>query len=86
MEEVFVVSGIKNTVPWTYVISELNGELITGTFYEKELKKTSKEKFRIEKILKRKVDKLYFKWKGYDTRFNSWTGKKTLYKNESMLS
>ena len=36
-EEVFVVSKIKNTVPWTYVINDLNGEEIIGTFYEKEL-------------------------------------------------
>ena len=41
-EEVFVVSKIKNTVAWTYVISDLNGEEITGIFYEKELQKTSK--------------------------------------------
>ena len=41
-EEVFVVSKIKNTVPWTYVINDLNGEEIIGTFYEKELKKTNK--------------------------------------------
>ena len=34
-EEVFVVSKIKNTVPWTYVINDLNGEEITGSFYEK---------------------------------------------------
>ena len=40
-EEVFVVSKIKNTVPWTYVINDLNGEEITGIFYEKELKRTS---------------------------------------------
>ena len=40
-EEVFVVSKIKNTVPWTYVVSDLNGEEITGSFYEKELQKTS---------------------------------------------
>ena len=32
-EEVFVVSKIKNTVPWTYVVSDLNGEEITGSFY-----------------------------------------------------
>ena len=38
-EEVFVVSKIKNTVPWTYVIGDLNGEPITGSFYEKELHK-----------------------------------------------
>ena len=36
-EEVFVVSKIENTVPWTYVVSDLNGEEITGRFYEKEL-------------------------------------------------
>ena len=39
-EEVFVVSKIKNTVPWTYVISDLNGEPIVGSFYEKELQKS----------------------------------------------
>ena len=38
-EEVFVIRKIKNTVLWTYVISDLNGEPITGTFYEKELQK-----------------------------------------------
>ena len=48
-EEVFVISKIKNTVPWTYVVSDLNGEEITGSFYEKELQKASQEKFRIEK-------------------------------------
>ena len=39
-EEVFVVSKIKNTVPWTYVANDLSGEEITGSFYEKELQKT----------------------------------------------
>ena len=53
--QVFVISKIKNTVPWTYVISDLNGEEITGSFYEKELQKTSQEKFRIEKYFKEKV-------------------------------
>ena len=77
-EEVFVVSKIKNTVPWTYVVSDLNGEEITGSFYEKELQKTSQEKFRIEKVLKRKGDKMYVKWKGYDNSFNSWIDKRDL--------
>ena len=53
-EGVFVISKIKNTFPWTYVISDLNGEEITGTFYEKELQKTNQKEFRIEKIIKRK--------------------------------
>ena len=38
-EEVFIISKIKNTAPWRYVISDLNGEPVTGSFYEKELKK-----------------------------------------------
>ena len=40
LEEFFVFSKIEDTVPWIYVISDFNGELITGGFYEKELQKT----------------------------------------------
>ena len=36
-EEVFVIKKVKNAVPWTYVINDLNGEEIIGTCYEKEL-------------------------------------------------
>ena len=43
-EEVFVINKIKNTVPQTYVITDLNGEEINGSFYEKELQKTSQKK------------------------------------------
>ena len=42
-EEVFVVNKIKNTVPWTYGINDLNGEKIIGSFYEKELRKTDQK-------------------------------------------
>ena len=76
--EVFVFSKIKNTVPWTYVNSDLNGEPITESFYEKELQKTRQEKFRIEKVIERKGDKLYVKWKGYDNSFNGWIDKKDI--------
>ena len=79
-EEVFVIKKIKNTVPWTYVINDLNGEEIIGTFYEKELQKTNQEEFRIEKVIRRKGDKLYVKWKGYDNSFNSWIDKKDIIK------
>ena len=65
-EEVFVIKKVKNTVPWTYVINDLNDEEITGTFYERELQKTNQKEFRIEKVIKRKGDKLYVKWKGYN--------------------
>ena len=77
-EEVFIVNEIKNTVPWTYTISDLNNKPITGTFYEKELQKTNQKEFRIEKILKRKGDRLYVKWKEYGNSFNSWINKKDI--------
>ena len=77
-EEVFVIKKIKNTVPWTYVSNDLNGEEITGTFYEKELQKTNQEEFRIEKVIRRKGDKRFVKWKGYDNSFNSWIDKASL--------
>ena len=77
-EETFIVSKIKNTVPWPYVINDLNGEEITGSFYEKELQKTNQKEFSIEKVLKRKGDRLYVKWKGYDNSFNSWINKKDI--------
>ena len=60
------------------MIGDLNGEPIVGSFYEKELQKTSQEKFRIEKVIKRKGDRLHVKWKGYDNWFNSWINKKDL--------
>ena len=71
-EKVFVIKKVKNTVPWTYVINDLTGDKIIGTFYEKELQKANQQEFRIEKVIKKKGDKLYVKWKGYDSSFNSW--------------
>ena len=57
---------IKNALPWTYVISDLNGKEVVGTFYEKVLQKTNQTEFRIEKVIKQKGDNLYVKWIGYD--------------------
>ena len=67
-EEVSVIKEIKNAVPWTYVILDLNGQEIIGTFYEKELQKKDQQELRIEKVIKRKGDKLYVKWEGYDKK------------------
>ena len=47
-------------------------------FTKKICKKLVKKKIRIEIVLKRKGDKLYIRWKGYDNRFNSWVDKKDL--------
>ena len=77
-EEIFVISKNKNIVPWTYLIDDLNGEEIIGTFYEKEMQKTNQQKFRIEKVIRKKGDKLYVKWKGYNNSFNSWIDKKDI--------
>ena len=55
---------VKNTILWTYVISDLKGEETVGTFYENALQKTYQNEFRIEKVIKKKGDKLYVKWKG----------------------
>ena len=49
---------LKNTIPWTYVINDLNGEEIVGPFYEKELQKTNQKEVRIKKVIKRKSNKL----------------------------
>ena len=73
---------MKNTVPWTYGLSMIS--------MVKKLLELQQE-FRIEKVIKRKGDKLYIKWKGYDNSFNSWIDKKDLawfycIKNESVFS
>ena len=66
-----MIKKIKNTVSWTYIINDFNDQEIVGTFYEKELQSTNQQKFRIEKVIKKKGDKLYVKWKGYNNSFNS---------------
>ena len=60
-EELFVIKEIKNTVPYTYIINDLNGEQIIGTFYEKQLQKTNQNKFKIEKVIRKKGRNLYVK-------------------------
>ena len=80
-EEVFVIKEIENTVPWAYVINDLKGKEINEIFYEKELQKATigqEKSFRMEKVMKRKENKLYVKWKGYDNSFNSWIDKNDL--------
>ena len=63
-----MIKKVKNTVPWIYVIGDLKREEIVGTFYENESQKTHQKEIRIQKWIRRKGDKLYIKWQGY----NSW--------------
>ena len=71
-----MIKEAKNNVPWTYVVNDLNDDEIIETFYEKELQKTNQQEFRIEKVIKKKGDKSYIKWKSYDSSFNSWIDKR----------
>ena len=71
-----MIKKVKSIVSWTYITSDLNREEIVGTFYQKELQKTNQKEFRIEKVIKRKGDKLFVKWKGYNYSINSWIDKK----------
>ena len=77
-EKVFIINKLKNTVTWTYLIRYLDGENIIGTFNIKELQKAYPKEFRIEIVIKREGNKLYFKWKGYDNLFNSWIDEKDI--------
>ena len=75
-EESFVIKNVKKTVLCTHVVSDLKDEEVVRTFYEKELQKTKQKEFSVEKVIRRKGEKLYVKWKGYDSSFNSWVDKK----------
>ena len=77
-EEVFVIKRVENTVPWTYITNYVNGEEIIETFYEKDLQKTNQKDFRIEKVIKKKGNKLYVKWKSHEKSFSSCIDKKGL--------
>ena len=74
-----MIKKVKNTVPWKYIIIDLNGEEIIGNFYKQKLQKTNQQRFKNqEKVIERKGNGLYVKWKGNDNSFNSWTDKKDL--------
>ena len=77
-EVIFVVKKLQNTVPWIYLINDLNDEEIVGSFNEKELQKTDQKESRIEKVIKKKGDSLHVKSKGYNNSFKSWIDKKDL--------
>ena len=71
-----MIKKLKHAIPWTYVIEELNelwrtSEWTVWTFYKIELAETNRTEFRIEKVIKRKDNKLLVKWKGYDNSFIS---------------
>ena len=52
LKKFLLLQKLKNTVPWTYVISDLKCEETVGTFFEKELQNTNQKEFRVEKVIK----------------------------------
>lgn len=74
--EIFTVHSIKPTVPRTYILRDDEGNVLVGGFYEQEISKTKYGNiFLVEKILKRRGNKLFVKWLGYDGSHNSWIDK-----------
>ena len=67
-------------MPWMYIISDLKGENIVGMFYQKELQKPNQKEFRVEKVTKRKGNKLYLNRKSTIVLLTVGLIRKTLYK------
>ena len=76
-DEIFRINKLKNTVPQTYVLEDLSGEVIEGVFYRQEIQKVDLPKtFEIDSILKVKgtgsKKEFFIKWKNYPSKFNQW--------------
>lgn len=71
--EIFKIIKVNKTNPVTYLIQDMHKEKILGAFYEYELQKTKfPDIYLIEKVIKKKKDKLFVKWLGLDEKENSW--------------
>ena len=81
-EELFKVYKINKSNVITYQLKDMNNEIIKGIFYEKELQLTKNisDEYIIEKILKTNKNKIYVKWRGYNSSFNSWIDKNSVTK------
>ncbi len=83
-EEVFTISEVQSTQPWTYKVVDKNNDKVHGSFYEEELQKTKQTVYRIEKVLRRRTKdgkkEIYVKWTGYPKSFNSWVQQTALEK------
>ena len=76
IDKVFIMMKKPLNMKEMNFIINYNSEEIFRRFYEKQLQKKNKTKFRVEKVINRKGDKLYVKYTGYDNKFNSWIDKK----------
>lgn len=71
--ELFKIVKVQITNPVTYLLEDMIGAPIKGGFYEQELQKTNNpDVYLVEKVLRRKGNKVYVKWLGFDKSHNSW--------------
>ncbi|XP_011858456.1 PREDICTED: uncharacterized protein LOC105556011 [Vollenhovia emeryi] len=77
--EVFKIVTVQRTNPVTYLLKDYRGEPVAGAFYEYELHRaTYPDVYLVEKVLRRKGDKVYVKWLGFAGSHNSWIDKKNM--------
>lgn len=80
--EVFTVSKIQRTNPVTYLLTDSRGQQIAGGFYEHELQiAKNPDVYLVEKVLRKKGNKVYVKWLGFDSSHNSWINKTDVFLN-----
>ena len=82
-EELFKIHSINRSNVITYKINDLNGEIIKGIFYERELQKTKNisQIYIIEKIIRKNRNRYLVKWRNYSDDFNSWVNKDDIVKH-----
>lgn len=74
--EIFQIDKVQLTSPVTYLLRDLQGQPIEGGFYAAELQKTHfPDQYLVEKVLRRRGNKLYVKWLGFNSTHNSWINK-----------
>lgn len=77
--EVFKIHRVQPTFPETYILKDSKGEILQGGFYGHELLKSSVgDVYLVEKILRRKKDKVLVRWVGFNKNEDSWVNKKDL--------
>lgn len=77
--EVYTVYEVKPTVPVSYLLQDDKGTVLKGCFYQEELSKTKySDTFLIEKVVRRKGDKLLVRWLGFDKSHDCWINKSDL--------
>jgi len=79
--EIFTIHAIKPTSPLTYILKDTKGEIIKGGFYAQEITKSNTgDVYLVERVLKKRGNKLLVRWKGFDKSQDSWITAKELVK------